>query len=111
MDKATLALCILINQRERNKAIGITQDTQSLRGLSAYVRSTNRAAITAATQRLVRAAWLKAMIDEHVTLADRLTAHITKNIDDPDTRTEGVYVMTKLESYITHLGDEFEALL
>ena len=111
MEKATLAFSILIQQRERNKAIGIANDTQMLRGLSAYGRSENKAQGKSDIQALVKASWLKAMIEEHQALAIRLTEYITANIEDADTRNEGIYVMTKLESYITHLGAELEVLL
>jgi hypothetical protein len=110
MNKATLACCLLVNQRERNGAIGITQDTQLLRGLSAYVRNSNREDMTALTKRMVEAAWLKAMIDEHKVLADQLTDHIMANIEDADIRNEGVFIMKKLDAYISRLGEELEAI-
>lgn len=110
MDNATLGVCILLNQRERNKAIGINQDTQLLRGLSAYVRNTNNEQIKSDVSLVVRAVYLKAMIEEYQVLAGRLTEYITANIDDADTRNEGIYVMKNLDAYISHLGDELEAL-
>lgn len=110
MDKATLGLCVLINQRERNKAIDVSHDTQLLRGLSVYVRSIHKANIEDTIQTIVKASYLKAMIEEYHALASRLTDYIMANIGDDDIRNEGVYTMTKLEAYVTHLGDELEAL-
>jgi hypothetical protein len=110
MDDGIFAVCLLAKLRERNQAIGINQDTQLLRGLSAYVRDISREDMKSSTQRLVKAAWLKAMIDEHSALAKRLTDYIMANIEDGDIRNEGVYIMTKLDAYITHLSDELEAL-
>ncbi len=110
MEKATLGLCILINQRERNKAIGVSQDTQLQRGLSAYVRSISTSAMRATSRRLARAAYLKALIEEHQALAGRLTDYIMKNLEDDDIRNEGIYIMTQLDAFISHLGNELEAL-
>lgn len=110
MDEATVGLCVLVNQRERNKAIGINQDPQLVRGLSAYVRNITQEDIKSTTHMLVRAAWLKAMIEEHQALAGRLTDYIMKNLEDEDIRNEGVHIMTKLDSYITRLGEDLEAL-
>jgi hypothetical protein len=111
LDEATIAaFCILINQRQRNKAIGITTDPQFLRGMAGYIRSANEKQIRANVGQIVKASYLKALIEEHQSLAKRLTDYIMTNIEDGDIRNEGVYVMTKLESYITHLGDELEGL-
>lgn len=110
MNKATLAICILLQRRERNKAISLKQDTQLLRGLSAYVRNISTEDMKETSRRIVRASWLKAMIDEHIALSERLTNHITANIEDANTRNEGVYIMTQLDAYITHLNDELESL-
>lgn len=111
MDNATLAFCILIQRRERDRAIGLKQDTQHLRGLSAYVRHSQRADAKGAIEVIVEAAWHKAMIEELTSLADRLVDHITGNIEDDETRRDGLEAMTKLESYIAHLGNELEAVL
>lgn len=111
MDNVTLAFYILIRQRDRNNAIGITTDTQFLRGLERFIRSDMTAQAQEETDRLVKIAYLKALIDEHQALAKRLTDHITENIEDADTRNEGVYTMTKLEAHITKLGDKLEAML
>lgn len=110
MDKATLAFCILINQRQRNTAIGIANDTQFLRGMAAYIRSANDKQTRANVGQIVKASYLKALIEEHQRLAKRLTDYIMANIENADIRNEGVYVMTKLESYVKFLGDELEAL-
>lgn len=110
LDNATLAFCILIQQRERNNAIGITADTQFLRDMGQFVHSATIGQFKNDTGRLVKIAYLKALLEEYQALAKILTDHITENIDDADTRNEGVYAMTKLESYVTGLGDELEAL-
>lgn len=110
MDEGALGLCILINQRQRNTAIGVSQDTHLLRGLSAYVRSIHKANTDDTIQTIVKASYLKAMVEEYHALAGRLTDYIMENIEDDDIRNEGVYAMTKLEAYVTHLGDELEAL-
>lgn len=111
MENSTLAACILIQRRDRNKAIGIANDTQLLRGLSAYALSGHKDSVGDAIAVMVRVAYLKAMIEQLTALADRLVDHITANIEDDDTRAEGMETMTKLESYINHLGSELEAIL
>ena len=111
MDKATLAFCILINQRQRNTPIGVTQDTQLQRGLSAYVRSTHKANVEDAIKRMVRAVYLKALIEQSTILADRLVDHITANIEDDEIRRSGLETMANLEAYTNHLGSELEAIL
>jgi hypothetical protein len=78
--------------------------------MAGFIRHDSRGTARDTTRQVVRAGYLKALIEEHQTLAKRLTDYITANIEDDDIRNEGVYVMTKLESYITHLGDELEAL-
>lgn len=110
MDKATLAFFILIKRRERNKAIGIENDPQFLRGMAAYIRSANEKQTRDNVVRIVKASYLKTLIEEYQRLAKRLTDHIMANIDDPDTRNEGMYVMGKLDAYISHLGGELEDL-
>ncbi|MHC4749530.1 MAG: hypothetical protein ACYTFW_06600 [Planctomycetota bacterium] len=110
MDNATVAFCILINQRQRNKAIGIETDTQFLRGMAAYIRSSSEKQAKSDVEQVVKASYLKVLIEEHQRLAQRLTDYIMANLEDDDIRNEGVYVMTKLEAYVTHLGDELEAL-
>ncbi len=111
MDNPTLACNILINQRGRNKSIGINNDPQFLRGMVAYIGATNEKQIGDAMRHLAKASYLKAMIEEHVDLADRLVAYITANIEDDEIRRDGLVAMTKLESYINHLGTELEAIL
>ena len=111
MDNATLTAFILINQRQRNIAIGVSQDTQLLRGLSAYVRSVQRDQAKDAIEVIVRATWLRAMITELATLSERLEDYITVNIEDDEIRRDGLEAMSNLESYITHLGVELEAIL
>ncbi len=111
MTNSSLAMCILINRRERNKAIGIANDPQLLRGLSAYALSSHKDNVGDAIQVMTRAVYLKAMIEQLTSLADRLVDHITANIEDDGTRAEGLETMTKLESFINHLGSELEAIL
>lgn len=110
MDKATLATLILINQRQRNIAIGIANDPQFLRGMASFIRNTSEAQSKAIARRLAEAVFLKTMIEEHQALATQLTDYIMDNIEDDDIRSEGVYAMTKLEAYVTRLGDELGAL-
>jgi hypothetical protein len=110
MDRSTVAFYILVNQRQRNKAIGIARDPQFLRGMAAYIRSIGEDEARNDIVRAVKAWYLKALIEEHQRLAKRLTDYITANIEDDNIRNEGVYVMTKLESYVTHLGAELGAL-
>ncbi len=111
MDTATLATLILINHRQRNTAIGIANDPQFLRGMATFIRSTSEAQSKAVTKRLVEATFLKAMIEEHQVLAQRLTDYITENIEDDVIRNEGVYTLTKLETYVNHLGEQLEGVI
>lgn len=111
MDKAAIGLCLLINQRERNQAIGVAHDTQHLSGLSAFVRSAVEEETKSHLQTLGRAAYLKAMVEEHARLADRLGDYITANIEDDKIRRDGLEAMSNLDAYITHLGVELEAIL
>lgn len=106
MDKATLAFCILINQRDRNEAIGIKNDTTFLRGLGHFMRNSHKDKLSSAISTISHAAYLKAMIEECQGVAQKLTQHIMDNLEDESIRAEGVYVMTKLESYIHHLGEQ-----
>lgn len=111
MDKATLATLILINHRQRNTAIGIANDPQFLRGMVSFIRSTGEAQSKATAKRLAEAVFLKAMIEEHQALAARLTDYIMDNIEDDDIRNEGVYAMTKLESYVNHMAEKLEDVI
>ncbi len=110
MDKSTLSFCILINQRQRNQAIGIKNDTAFLRGLGHFMRNSHKDQLSGAISTISQAAYLKAMIEEMQSLGERLSAYITANIEDKDIRNEGVYAMVKLESYINHLGEQLEKL-
>jgi predicted Ser/Thr protein kinase len=110
LDKASLAFFVLVNQRQRNKAIGIENDPQFLRGMAAYIRSANEKQVRENIGTVVKASYLKSLLEEHQALARRLTDYIMANIEDDEIRNEGVYVMTKLESYVNHLGGELEAL-
>jgi hypothetical protein len=78
--------------------------------MAGFIRHDSRDQASTATRQVVRAAYLKSLIEEHQRLAKRLTDYIMENIEDDTIRNEGVYVMTKLESYVNHLGDELEAL-
>lgn len=110
LDNATLALSILIKHRQRNRAIGVKNDPQFLRGLASYVRASNEKQTQDGMVTIVKASYLKALIEEHQALAKRLTDYIMANIEDDEIRNEGVYAMTQLESYVNHLGDELGAL-
>jgi hypothetical protein len=110
MDKASLAFCILAHQREKNGAIGLSQDTQMLRGLSAYVRNVSAEDIKSASQRIAQASCLMAMIDENRALAKRITDYVMDNLNDADIRNEGVYIVTQIDAYITHLSEKLENL-
>jgi len=110
LDKATLAFCILINQRQRNRAIGIKNDTTFLRGLGHFMRNSHKDQLSGAITTISRAMYLKAMIEECQSVAKKLTRHIMDNLEDADTRNEGVYAMTKLESYINYLGEQLGEL-
>lgn len=109
--ESTLAFCILIQRRERDRAIGLKQDTQHLRGLSAYALNNYKDNVGGAIDVMVRAAYLKAMIEQLTALADRLVDHITANIENDEIRRHGMETMVGLESYITHLGKELETIL
>ena len=108
MDKSTLAFCILINQRQRNQAIGIKNDTTFLRGLGHFMRNSHKDQLSGAISTISQAAYLKAMIEECQGVSKKLTQYIMDNLEDETIRAEGVYVMTKLESYIHHLGEQLE---
>lgn len=111
MGNATLGACILINQRERNVAIGIANDSAFLRGVIYFIHSATQDQLKSDISLLAKAAYLKAMIEELTTLADRLVDHITTNIEDDDIRRDGLEAMSKLEAYTNHLGNELEAIL
>ena len=115
MDKATLATLILVNQRQRNVAIGIANDPQFhpqfLRGMASFIHSTSEAQFKATAKRLAEVVFLKAMIEEHQALATRLTDYIMDNLEDDDIRNEGVYAMTKLEAYVNHMAEKLEDVL
>lgn len=111
MDKSMMGVCLLIYERERNQAIGIKQDPQLLRGLSAFVRSVGKEETKVHIKTMATATYLKAMIEEYTALAYRLDDYVTTNIEDEEIRRNGLEAMVKLESYITHLGDELGQML
>lgn len=105
----TLALCILVAQRKRNEAIGIKNDTQFLRGLSRFIQAQNEEA----AREVVKASegiYLHVLIQEYQKLARRLTEYITENIEDQETRNEGLRVMIAIESHVNSLGERLEVL-
>lgn len=109
-DKAELAFNILIHQRDRNNAIGVKTDTLFLRGLAQFTRKSHNEQLSTAVMTASEGAYLKASIEEYQALALRLTDHILDNIDDTDTRNEGVHIVKAIDTYVTHLGEQLEAL-
>ncbi len=109
-DNAELAPNILIHQRERNNAIGIKSDTLFLRGLAQFMRKSHNEQLSGAIKTISEAAYLKASIEEYQALALRLTNHILDNIDDDDTRNQGVHIIKSIDAYVTSLAEQLEIL-
>jgi hypothetical protein len=109
-DKTILGASLFVFLNQRNKAIGISHETQFLRGLSDYIRNGGFKKDHEATKKIARAAYLQALIEEYQGLARRLTEHIMGNIDDQDTRNNGLEAMKNIDSLINYLVEALEAL-
>lgn len=101
-------IALVVYHRERNTAIGIGQDTQFVRGLSAFVRSVSTDGKKAVTYRFARAVWLQSLVDEYQLLAKHVTEHIMRNIDNQDTRNDGLQTMIGIDSAINAMVEELE---
>lgn len=75
-----------------------------------FMRNSHKDQLADAITAISQAVYLKAMIEECQSVAEKLTQHIMDNLENADTRSEGVYIMKNLESYITHLGEQLEML-
>lgn len=110
LNNATLALNIWIYQRQRNAAIGIAGDTQLLRGLAQFIKETHSKEALGAMATISEAAYLKASIEEYQALALRLTKHVMANLDDDDTRDQGVHIVKAIDAHVTRLAEQLETL-
>lgn len=110
LDTPILAFNILIHQRARNSTIGIKTDTLFLRSLAQFMRKSHNEQLSAAVTTVTEVAYLKANIEEYQSLALRLTEHIIANIDDDDTRNQGVHIVKSIDAYVTHLAEQLETL-
>jgi len=105
-NEGILALSILLAQRERNKAIGIRNDAQFLRGLGQFIQSRAKRN----TQKDIETNYLYVLLYEYQKLAKVVTDYIEENIEDQDTRNEGLRAMIAIESQVNFLGKQLEEL-
>lgn len=105
----TLALNILVQQRERNQAIGIKNDTQFVRGLGQFIQAQNREAVDEVAT-AAEALYIHALIKEYQAVAKKVTEYIMENIDEQEARTDGLRTMIAIESHVNYLGEKLEEL-
>ena len=110
MTNTSLAFNLLIYHRERNKAIGIENDTRFLRGMGAFIRHSGEGEAKTAINQMMEPVALKAEIEAYQALAKRLSGHIIDNLGDNDIRNEGVHVVKTIDAYVTHLSERLEVL-
>jgi hypothetical protein len=109
LETETLALCVLVAQRKRNEALGVNNDTQFLRGLAQFIQSQNQVTVGEVVK-VTEGLYLQALIEEYQKLAKQVTEYITENIEDQETRTEGIRAMMGIEAHVNYLGKRLEGL-